>query len=168
MTSVVIPFLNKIGSKWSNREWDAYQESVSSLVVRDFLVQIRRNFRYKEDAPLIVGACLPYEQHEIPLHILLLQFMMQGWKTILIGASPAPGSIESLVKKLEPVIVVLSATTTIPFETDRNLLNSLDQFAVEHPQIDFYLGGTGALDYTKNKTLCAIDITNSFEETLIK
>lgn len=93
---------------------------------------------------------------------------MQGWKTILIGASPAPGSIESLVKKLEPVIVVLSATTTIPFETDRNLLNSLDQFAVEHPQIDFYLGGTGALDYTKNKTLCAIDITNSFEETLIK
>lgn len=168
LTSVVIPFLNKVGSKWSKNEWDAYQESVSSLVVRDFLIQIRRNFRYKEDAPLIVGACLPYEQHEIPVHILLLKFMMRGWKTILIGASPAPGSIESLVKKLKPEKVVLSATTTIPFETDPYLLNSLDQFAVEHRQIDFYLGGTGALDYAKNKTLCAINVTNSFEEILSK
>lgn len=167
LTSVVVPFLNKVGNKWHQKEWDEYQESVSSLVVRDFLVQIRRNFRYREDAPLILGACLPFEQHEIPLHILLLQFMMKGWKTILIGASPAPGSIESLVKKLKPAKVILSATTTIPFETDSNLLNSLDQFAFEYPQIDFYLGGTGALDYAKSKKLRAIYVTNSIEETLI-
>lgn len=167
LTSVVVPFLNKVGNKWHKKEWDEYQESVSSLVVRDFLVQIRRNYRYREDAPLIIGACLPFEQHEIPLHILLLQFMMKGWKTILIGASPAPGSIESLVKKLKPAKVILSATTTIPFEMESNLLNSLDQLAVEHPEIDFYLGGTGAVDYTKSKKLRAIYVTNSIEDTLL-
>jgi len=129
-------------------------------------VQIRRNYQNREDAPLIFGACLPYERHEIPLHILLLQFMMKGWNTILVGASPAPGSIESLVEKLKPAKVLLSATTTIPFESDSDLLKRLDQFAVDNKQIDFYLGGTGALEYTKDKTLRAIHVTDSIEEAL--
>ena len=166
LTSVIVPFLNEVGNRWNRKEWSEYQEAVSSLVVRDFLVQIRRNYQCREDAPLIVGACLPYERHEIPLHILLLQFMMKGWKTILVGASPAPGSIESLVEKLKPAKVLLSATTTTPFENDPDLLKKLDQFAANNKHINFYLGGTGALDYAKNKTLQAIHITNSIEETL--
>lgn len=63
----------------------------------------------------------PYERHEIPLHILLLQVMMKGRKTIVVGASPAPGSIELLVQKLKPSKVLLSATTTVPFEKDSDL-----------------------------------------------
>jgi len=166
LSSVIVPFLNEVGKKWSSEEWNEYQESVSSLVVRDFLVQIRRNYHYREDAPLVVGACLPYERHEIPLHILLLQFMMKGWKTILVGASPAPGSIESMVAKLNPTKVLLSASTTVPFENDPGLLNKLDQFAAANKQIDFYLGGAGSLDYAKNKTLQAIQVTNSIEDIL--
>ena len=46
LKSVITPFLNEVGNRWEKGEWDEYQESVSSLVVRDFLVQIRRNFQY--------------------------------------------------------------------------------------------------------------------------
>lgn len=166
LTSVIVPFLNEVGNKWSRDEWSEYQEAISSLVVRDFLVQIRRNYQYREDAPLVVGACLPFERHEIPLHILLLQFMMKGWKTILVGASPASGSIESLIGKLKPQKVLLSATTTSPFENDPDLLKNLDQFATANKEIDFYLGGSGALDYAKNKTLQAIHVTSSIEDIL--
>lgn len=166
LTSVVIPYLNEVGNRWERKEWSEYQEATSSLVVRDFLVQIRRNYQTRDDAPLIMGACLPYERHEIPLHILLLQFMMKGWKTILVGASPAPGSIESLVVKLKPAKVMLSASTMTPFENDADLLDRLDRFAVDNPQVDFYLGGVGALKYTVNKTLRAIHVTNSIEEAL--
>lgn len=166
LTSVVVPFLNEVGDRWYRKEWNEYQEAVSSLVTRDFLVQIRRNYQCRENASLIVGACLPYELHEIPLHILLLQFMQKGWKTMLVGASPAPGSIESLVEKLKPAKVLLSATTTTPFDKDPDLLNRLDQFAVDNTHIDFYLGGTGALNYTMNRTLRAIHVTNSIEEVL--
>lgn len=166
LTSIVVPFLNEVGNRWYRKEWNEYQEATSSLVVRDFLVQIRRNYHSRDDAPLIVGACLPYERHEIPLQILLLKFMMAGWKTILIGASPAPGSIESLVVKLKPAKVLLSATTMIPFENDSDLLKRLDQFAVDNKQMDFYLGGPGALEYAKNITLRSIHVTNSIEEAL--
>ena len=164
LTSVIIPFLDEIGKKWQINEWSEYQEAVSSLVVRDFLVQIRRIFITREDAPLILGACLPFERHEIPLNILLLQFMMKGWKTILVGASPAPGSIESLIDKLMPDKVLLSATTTAPFENDPCLLDKLDQFAIVNKKIDFYLGGKGALEYAKNKKLHAIHIANSIDD----
>lgn len=164
LTSVIVPFLEEIGKRWKNDEWSEYQEAVSSLVVRDFLVQIRRNYICREDAPLILGACLPYERHEIPLNILLLQFMMKGWKAILVGASPAPGSIESLIDKLKPKKVLLSATTTEPFENDPSLLDKLDKFAIMNKKIDFYLGGTGSLEYTKDKTLQAIHIANSIDE----
>ncbi|MFS0821138.1 MerR family transcriptional regulator [Bacillus sp. 1P02SD] len=166
LTNIVVPFLKEVGNKWENHEWDEYQESVSSLVVRDFLVQIRRNYQYRDDAPFVLGACLPYEHHEVPLHLTLLQFMMKGWKTQLIGASPAPGAIESLVSKLKPDVVLLSATTTIPFETDSQLLESMEQFAEKQKDIAFYLGGQGAVTYLATYKPRAIIVTNSIEDIL--
>ncbi len=166
LTSIVVPFLKEVGRKWENHEWDEYQESVSSLVVRDFLVQIRRNYQYRENAPFVVGACLPYEHHEVPLHLTLLQFMMKGWKTQLIGASPAPGAIESLVGKLKPDVVLLSAMTAIPFETDPQLLRRLDQFAEKYTDIAFYLGGQGGIAYHSDYKLRAIHVTDSIGDIL--
>ena len=64
--------------------------------------------------------------------------MMKGWKTILIGAFPAPDSIESLAEKLKTTKVLLSATTTTPFENYPDLLKKLDQFAVVTKHIDFF------------------------------
>ena len=166
LMQIILPFLNEVGNRWEKGEWDEYQESVSSMVVRDFLVQIRRNFHYREVAPLVMGACLPNESHEIPLHILLLQFMLKGWKTVLVGSSPAPGAIESLVQKLKPDIVLLSASTSIPFEKSPKLLSDLDQFASKHEKIEFYIGGAGAMQHVACKNLKAIRLANSLEEVL--
>ncbi|AOH55432.1 hypothetical protein ABE28_013825 [Peribacillus muralis] len=166
LTTVVSPFLIEVGDRWESGEWDEYQESVSSMVVKDFLVQIRRNFQYADKASLVLGACLPHEHHEIPVHYILLRFMLRGWKTTLIGASPAPGSIQSLVTRLKPRKVLLSASTTLPFEKDPDLLKTLDSFAAENKTIEFYLGGAGAMLYTKDKTINNICVTNSIEDIL--
>ncbi|WP_285766147.1 MerR family transcriptional regulator [Peribacillus sp. SI8-4] len=167
LTYVVSPFFKKIGDMWESGEWDEYQESVSSMAVKDFLVQIRRNFQYSDKAKLVLGACLPHEYHEIPVHYILLQFMLRGWKTTLIGASPAPGSIQSLITRLKPVKVLLSASTTLPFEKDPDLLSTLDLFAAENKEIEIFLGGAGAIQYTKDKTINNICVTNSIEEILL-
>ena len=165
ITNIVVPFLKEVGKKWENHEWDEFQESVSSLVVRDFLVQIRRNHPYRENAPFVLGACLPYEQHEVPLHLILVHFMLEGWKTQLIGTSPAPGAIESLVSKLKPDVVLLSVTTAIPFEKDPGLLERLDQFAEKQKDVHFYLGGQGISSLPNYKPR-AITVTNSIEDIL--
>jgi MerR family transcriptional regulator, light-induced transcriptional regulator len=165
ITNIVVPFLKEVGKKWENHEWDEYQESVSSLVVRDFLVQLRRNHQYRENAPFVLGACLPNEHHEIPLHLILVRFMLEGWKTQLIGTSPAPGAIESLVHKLKPDVVLLSMTTAIPFEKDPGMLERLDQFAENQKDISFYLGGQGISSLPNSKPR-AITVTNSIEDIL--
>ena len=164
LSTVVIPFLNEIGNRWENQEWTEYQESVASMTVRDYLTQLRRNYPYKEDAPLLMGACLPGEYHEVPLQILLLQAMVSGWKSFLIGSSPALGAIESLVKQFQPRMVLLSAMTTLPFQQYPTLLHQLDEFAAKNPSIQFYLGGPGSLDYLKDKKLNFISVANSLEE----
>ncbi len=161
LQSVIIPFLKEIGDRWEKGQWSEFQEALSSLSIRDFLVPIRRNFQHKPDAPLLLGACLPYEQHEIPVHLLLLDVMLRGCKTMLIGSSPAPGSIESVVEKLKPNKVLLSASTTIPFDKDSNLLERLDTFASQHPEIEFYLGGAGAKKYAEEMNLQSIQLTSS-------
>lgn len=166
LNQIVVPFLKEVGNKWEKKEWDTYQESVSSLVVRDFLVQIRRNYQYRENAPFVLGACLPHEHHEVPLHLVMMRFMMKGWKTQLVGASPAPGAIESLVNKLKPQVVVLSATTTIPFESEPDLLKRLDQFAESHQDIKFYLGGQGVDTYQTDYQPKSLVLTSSIDDIL--
>lgn len=164
ISKVIIPFLQEVGDRWEREEWDEYQEAISSMSVRDYLIQIRKTFQVRNEAPLVIGACLPEERHELPMHIVLLQFMLRGWKTVLIGASPAPGTIESLVQKLKPKVVLLSASTTLPFEKDPKLIRRLDEFASEHKKVTFYLGGMGSHMYLKGKKLKSIHLSTDLEE----
>ncbi|WP_430786573.1 MerR family transcriptional regulator [Virgibacillus flavescens] len=166
LEAIVIPFLYEVGKRWETKEWDEYQESVASLVVRDYLVQIRRNFQYSASAPLVLGACLPNENHEIPVHILLLQLMTKGFRTILVGSSPAPGSIEALIKKVKPQKVLLSASSSLPFDKNPNLLVEFDLFASKHKTIDFYLGGDAAVQHINKNKPRFIHVTNNLEEIL--
>ncbi|MFE8700768.1 MerR family transcriptional regulator [Cytobacillus sp. FJAT-54145] len=166
--TVVIPFLCEIGSRLEKGEWEEYQEAIASMVVRDFLVQLRRNYKYRDNAPTILGACLPNELHEVPVMLLLLLAMLKGWKTVFVGATPAEGSIEKTIEKLQPNRVVLSAITTVPFEKDPNLLLKLDQFAANIKHTSFYIGGPGTYKFlTECKVkLRNIQYTDSLDEIL--
>lgn len=148
LQNTVRPFLKGIGNLWESKTWDESQESMSSLAVRDYLTEIDRHFKIKDNAPIAVGFCLPGELHEIPLQILLLQMKMRGWRTTRIGASPKFTAIERLINHIEPDKVLLSASTLIPFQKAESLLHDLDRIAEKHPKIDFYIGGPGAWEYT--------------------
>lgn len=149
LQNTVQPFLHQIGVLWESGAWDESQETVSSLVVKDFLTLITRNFNNGPDARHALGFCLPNERHEIPLQIILLRLKMRGWRTTMIGASPKYTSIETLVKQLQPQAVLFSATTTIPFQEDEQLLTNLDQLAMKYNHIAFHIGGRGAWEYTR-------------------
>ncbi|HJH11324.1 MAG TPA: MerR family transcriptional regulator [Metalysinibacillus jejuensis] len=162
LQQVVRPFLRKIGEYWAQGEWSEYQEAAASMVVRDYLVHVRRSFIPQPNAPLLIGACLPGEAHEVPLHIALLHFTMQGCRTFLVGSLPAPGAIEGIVLTLRPQIVLLSATTTRPFTLYPDMLAQLDQFAGEQTA-RFYLGGAGTKEIG---TLQHIQLTNDITTIL--
>ncbi|GAB4074094.1 hypothetical protein GCM10028778_15970 [Barrientosiimonas marina] len=149
LQNTVQPFLKEVGELWQKGIWDESQETVSSLVVKDFLTQISRNFANSSQSPHVLGFCLPNETHEIPLQMLLLQLEIRGWRTTRIGASPKFSAIEQLIRHIQPKIVLLSAATTIPFKSDQHLFENLDHIARRYPHISFYIGGHGVWDYTE-------------------
>lgn len=167
LQNTIQPFLHEIGSLWEAGDWDESQETVASLAVRDFLTQISRNFNNGPHAPHALGFCLPYELHEIPLQMMLLQIKMKGWRTTMIGASPKYSSIETLVERMRPQKVFLSATTTIPFQKDESLLNNLDHMAMKYKDIDFYIGGRGGWEYTRILKPKHLQISTCVEDIIV-
>ncbi|MFJ9500416.1 MerR family transcriptional regulator [Brevibacillus centrosporus] len=163
---VVLPFLKQVGDLWESGGWSEYQEHISSQVVRDYISHLRKGIAQDPEMPLILGTCLPYEMHEIPVHIMLLQAAQKGWRSMFLCPSPAVGAIEKAVERLQPMKVILSAMTVQPFSKDDQLLGRLDHFAVQHPHIQFFLGGSGAIQYTEGKKLRAIIVTEDLNEVL--
>lgn len=153
LDELIIPYLRKVGELWFAGEWGEYQEALSSQVIHDFLVTLRREHQVNVDAPLVLGSCLPNERHDIPMQIILLKAMLLGFRTTMLGASPAPTAIQSTVKLLHPQKVILSGMTAKPFEDNFYVLKKLDQFAGLHPKIQFYLGGPGAIQALKTEKL---------------
>ncbi len=168
LEQIVTPFLQQIGEYWSTGRWSEHQEHIASLAIRDYLLQLRGTFKERRHCPLLLGTCLPGERHEIPLHILLLYAMIYGWRTAALGPSPAPGALERAVEQLHPMKVIMSASTLIAFEQDPALIDKLEQLARRNPDIDFYLGGTGAWLATENRRLDYVNVTRNVDELFKK
>lgn len=146
---IIVPFLEKVGQLWCDQKWGEYQEAVSSQTVRDFLANIRRQYKVEDNAPLVLGSCLPNERHEIPMQLLLIQCMLRGYRTLMLGPAPAPAAIQSAVQLTKPSIVLLSGSTKAIWFDEGLTLKELDRFASTCPQTNFYLGGAGVQDVLK-------------------
>lgn len=145
LDNIVQPFMTKVGQLWCDKKWGEYQEAISSQTVRDFLTSLRRTIFVPNDAPLIVGGCLPEERHENPMHILLVKCMLHGYQTKMLGAAPAPTAIESTIIMTKPQIVLLSGTTNLVARDGGTSILALDEFAGTMPQTKFYIGGHGVI-----------------------
>lgn len=166
LDEVVTPLLFEIGVRWEKDRWNPFQESVSSTAIRDYLVVLRNTMQMPDDAPLLMGACLPGEVHDLPLCILLLKAQMHGYRVYLISSSPAPGSIEQLIRYFKPQVVLLSATSNAPFTMYPDVLPTLDLFAAGHLEVHMFIGGNGTEDYLKTNKLHTIRSINNFQQIL--
>ncbi|MEK4626855.1 MAG: MerR family transcriptional regulator [Solibacillus sp.] len=166
ISQIVIPFLHEVGRLWCEKVWGEYQEAISSQTVRDFLSNVRRRFFVAEDAPLVIGSCLPGERHEIPMQILLIQCMLRGYRTIMLGPSPAESAIESAVQLKGPDIVLLTGSTEIAFTEHLENIQTLEKFALEHPHISFFIGGAGSESYYDQLQLHAIKLSRTIQDIL--
>lgn len=161
LTDIVQPFLKEVGNRWQTKQWSEYQEKFVSTFIQHHLITLRHQMPAPPNAKLVVGACLPHEQHELPLHILLLQILLRGYRIFLVGQSPAPGTIENFVTEFQPAVVLLSATTTIPVQHS-DYVQRLDRFAATQPNTTFFIGGHGVESLTT--PLQSISIAQSLEE----
>lgn len=163
---IIAPFLVRVGQLWCDKVWGEYQEAISSQTVRDFLANVRRQYYVPSTAPLVVGSCLPNERHEIPIQLLLIQCMLKGYRTIMLGPAPAPQAIQSAVRLTEPQIVLLSGSTKAIWFDEGQSLRDLDEFASTVPKTKFFVGGFGVKGLLAQLHLQAIEEAHDLERIL--
>lgn len=161
LEQIVAPFLREVGQLWCERAWGEYQEAISSQTVRDFLANIRRHYFVQADAPLVLGSCLPGERHEIPMQILLIQCMLRGYQTVMLGPSPAPTAIQSTIALKKPKMVLLTGSTAIAFTEHAQSIHMLEKLAQAHEDIRFYIGGAGAEKHYEQFGLQALKLAHT-------
>lgn len=159
---LVIPLLREVGNRWKSKRWSEYHEKSVSTVIQYYLTEIEHQFPMSMH-PDILCACLPHEDHELPLRILSLQLRIKGFSTYVIGRSPAPGTIEALATLKAPKFVLLSATTTIPLQQSEQLI-ALNHFAEENEHIPFYLGGAAIFSMDEQPIFSHLNILKDSEK----
>jgi len=108
---VITPTLLSIGRKWESSD-DKYVE-VEHLLSWHVSVALRHAYartvatnRPAEIRPILL-ACLPNEQHTLPLEALTAVLVERGRRVLMLGGSVPVESIEATVRRVAPVAVVL-------------------------------------------------------------
>jgi DNA-binding transcriptional MerR regulator len=108
LREAVLPALRTIGDRWADGEVSVAQEHFASNVLRGRLLALAH--RWGDGVgPRALLACVPGEQHDLPLVMFGLTLRDRGWRIVFLGADTPFDALESAVDAVEPDLVVLSS-----------------------------------------------------------
>ncbi len=137
LRDVVMPYLAELGARWEAGTVDVAQEHFASNLLRGRLAGLALGWG-QGVGPRAVIACPKGELHDLPLMVFGIVLSRCGWRVTFLGNNTPVSDLDSAVHYLEPQVVVLSATTSEPFEADLDGLRSLAR------RVSVVLAGLGA------------------------
>ncbi len=137
LAEVILPFLHRLGVRWSTAQTSVAQEHFASNIIGGRLRGLARGWG-QGIGPRAILACPPGELHELGLLSFGLALRERGWRITYLGADTPPAEITAALDELTPAIVVLAAVTPQRF------LDSADQLTALAAQMRVGLAGTGA------------------------
>ncbi|WP_413470770.1 B12-binding domain-containing protein [Streptomyces sp. C8S0] len=105
---VMMPTLHAVGRKWET-SGDRYVEveHLLSWHVSSALRQVVASAPVRAAVPPVLLACVPAEQHTLPLEALAAALAERGLPVRMFGAAVPPEALDSAVRRTGPVAVVL-------------------------------------------------------------
>jgi MerR family transcriptional regulator, light-induced transcriptional regulator len=110
LSEVALPFLHDLGERWERREISVAQEHFASQLLRGRLLGLARGWG-RGNGPGALLACPPAEPHDLGLIAFGLALRARGWKIHFLGGDTPVESIVDAAGRIQPALVVLSATT---------------------------------------------------------
>jgi MerR family transcriptional regulator, light-induced transcriptional regulator len=107
---VMLPSLRTLGERWERGEIGIAVEHFASNAVRGRLLAIAGNWGAGA-GPLVIAACAPGEEHDLPLLILCLALREDGWRVRFLGARTPAEQLVDAVRVGAPRLVLVSAMT---------------------------------------------------------
>lgn len=110
LTEVLVPYLRDLGDRWEAGRATVAQEHFASNLIRGRLLAIARDWD-AGDGPSMLLACLPGEAHDLGLIMFGLLAARRGWRITFLGADTPLDTVHDSIRKLQPSLTVLVATT---------------------------------------------------------
>jgi MerR family transcriptional regulator, light-induced transcriptional regulator len=135
--AVILPYLVDLGERWSTGDATVAQEHFASNLIRGRLLGIGRGWD-AGDGPRAVLACAPGEQHDLGLIAFGLTLNRRGWRITYLGPDTPLDSLVDAAARLEPDLVIVTATTK------RRLTPLVDTLTALSRQTRVAVAGSGA------------------------
>lgn len=124
VADVVLPYLRDLGDRWAAGRASVAQEHFASNLIRGRLLALARDWD-TGDGPALLLACLPGEAHDLGLIVFGLLTARRGWRVTLLGADTPIDTLQASIRKIEPTLTVLVATTPAMLATYADDLRKL-------------------------------------------
>lgn len=106
---VLLPYLHRLGERWSQGSVSVAQEHFASGLIRGRLLGLARGWGLG-GGPHAVLACPPGELHDLPLIMLGVLLSRFGWRITYLGTDTPLDTLSRAAKDVRPDVIVLSAT----------------------------------------------------------
>lgn len=134
----ISPVLAEVGARWERGELSIGQEH---LLTERVELAVRASLRSLEraDGPLVLLACVDFEQHVVGLLGAALRFAASGARTVVLGAMMPAHALAEAVRSMAPRLVGLSMS--VPPAGAKNLLRAYGKACGSTPWV---VGGAAA------------------------
>ena len=137
LRDIVMPYLAELGDRWEHGTIDVAQEHFASNLLRGRLAGLALGWG-QGIGPRAVIACPEGELHDLSLMVFGIALNRCGWRVTFLGNNTPVSDLESAVRHLKPLVVVLAATSSSFFDVVADELRELAR------RVPLVLAGTGA------------------------
>jgi DNA-binding transcriptional MerR regulator len=144
LKEVVMPYLREVGERWECDKTTVAHEHFASRLLHGRLLGAAQGWD-SGGGPRAILACPPGEEHDLPLVAFGLALRRHGWRITYLGASTPVASVDELVDRLEPRMVVFAASAPTCVA---DVAGELRDLAARVPVA---IGGRGGTDQLANE-----------------
>lgn len=113
LSHVILPYLRELGDRWERGDVSIAEEHFATGILRARMVELTASLK-PGTGPLVLLACPEGELHDIPLISLGLALRARGGRVVVLGANTPIADVTSAADRLDPDLVVVSATLREP------------------------------------------------------
>ena len=136
---LIIPALTQVGLAWKKDPSAISQEHFASHLIRGRLLALARLWG-RGSGPLALLACVPGEEHDIPLLALGLLLRSYGWRILFLGANTPAPTLTHTIAQTSPVITVVTSFDAELLAVEGRALRRLARHS------ELVVGGPGATE----------------------
>jgi DNA-binding transcriptional MerR regulator len=110
MLDMIEPVMVEIGERWHSSEISVTTEHFATALCKLYLLHALESLHTHDRRGVIVAACAPKEWHELGLIILTILLRMRDWTVLYLGPHISLDRLGETVARLEPKMLLFSAT----------------------------------------------------------